>query len=202
MEIRESDVRNDIGKHFPALYALAVEAVSTYRNKYSKALHREHSKRSRASCVHDHFVAGAARFAEDTDGVRLVESMHLWVLYFDAGYSIRFKKLDDDKLPSTGQLTQQVIKYRNQQPLDGIPDSKHLDLGYQLNEAGELHKVYLVCPSGIKANQWDQELEDDGAASVVVNLFDTMPSDDHGGRIVPKKPKDDKTESGDGDIGA
>lgn len=203
MEISFSDVRRDIGDYFPALRNLAAEAVSTYRSKYPSEIRLQHSKRTRASCVHDHFVAEAARFAEVTQGVSLVLTQKLWVLYFEKGYAVCFKKLDDDALPH-GHLTGQVLKFRNQLPMDCAPEAIHLYLGYQLNDLGELHKIVLTCPSGNQANRWAEELSDDGiGSSVIVNLFDPLPEEDIGGRIVPKEPKKDhEAKSGDGEPSA
>jgi hypothetical protein len=204
VDISFSDVRRDIGEYFDDLQNLARSAVQTYRAKYSAEVHVEHSKRSRASCVHDHFVAAAARFAEQHSGVELVPSQSLWMLCFEKGYAVCFKKLDDDKLPR-GHLTGQAVRFRNQLPIDNlpIPEAKKLFLGYQRNDLGELYKVYLTCPSGNTANQWAEELDEDGiGSSVIVNLFDPAPTEDQGGRIVPKKPKeDDEAESGNGDPG-
>src|SRR5690606_25598911 len=121
------------------------------------------------------------------DSLRLVETKHLWTLYFECGYSMRFKKVDDEKM-TAGQLTEQVRNFRSQVDVEGIPVSVHLDLGYQLNELGELAHVYIVCPSGIRSNAWDVEITATEVKSVVVNLFPETPPEDTevaGGKIIP-----------------
>lgn len=204
MVTSEFIARRDLGEYFPELYGLVSEAVAAY-NSYPAAFKKAHSLRSRASLIHDHFVECAAVYAalhEDT--FTLVETQRMWVLYFESGYCLRFKKVDDEKM-SSGHLTEQFKNFRSQIDVDGIPQSTHLELGYQLSALGQLAHLYLVCPSGIQSNAWDIEITPTEAKSVVVDLFPT-PKDDGGsvagGKVIPKRRDVDESESGNGDSGA
>jgi hypothetical protein len=203
MGISEADVRRDLGEHFHALHELVGKAVDTY-NSYPASLKKAHSKRSRASLIHDHFLEHAAAYAERRqESVRLVETKHLWVFYFQTGYAMRFKKVDDEKM-TAGQLTEQVRNFRSQADVVGIPISTHLDLGYQLTELGQLAHVYIVCPSGIQSNAWDVEITATDVKSVVVNLFPPPKATDEpvtGGKVIPKTRDTDESESGNDDPG-
>lgn len=206
MGVTPDEVERDLGSLFPRLYAIAKEAVGTYRSEgYSPRIRKDHSKRSRASLIHDHWVAAASRLQEEFPDLRLELIQHLWVLCVGSRYAIRFKMVDDDKLPAAGHLTGQTIRFRNQLPLDGLeePPGHNLEIGYQLDSLGQLHRVFLISPSGNQSNEWEYELSDNGAAAVVVSLFPRPAADPGAAQIVPKKPeKFHETEPGDGNSGA
>lgn len=202
---RESDVRRDLGGHFGNLYKMVRESVDTYNDSYPASLKKAHSKRSRASLIHDHFFEQAAIFAEPRqDILRLVESRNLWMLFFQVGYSMRFKKVDEDRIAG-GHITDQLENYRCQFEVEGIPSSVHLDLSYQLSNDLQLSNVYVICPSGVQTNAWELEITPNDARSVVVDLFPESPTDGssiEGGKITPKEKSIDESESGNDDSSA
>ena len=201
MEIQQSTVQADLANYLPRLREGIAQAVDEYGSKYDSALKRIHSKRSVASLIHDHIVAKMSEFAEVTSGVSLTSSKKLWILTFPEGYILRFKKVGTDKMPS-GHKTQQVKNFRNHRGLDGLPPAVCLELSYQLNATGNLHAVYLICPSGTWSNMWDSEILDDGARPVVVSLFGE-PTEHEGATLLPKKREvGNEAQSGDGDTGA
>lgn len=202
MEIEQDVVHAELADHLPQLRRMIDRAVAAYKTEYSADVRRIHSRRSRASVIHDHIVHNAAEFAENEAAVELRELSHLWLLVFENGYVLRFKKVDSRKLPA-GHKTQQVLKYRSQQQLDGIAPSINLDLSYQLDLEGNIHAVYLICPAGAYSNMWDSVLTADGTKPVVVSLFgdkSNIPAaEPQGAKITTKKRgTPNETESGDG----
>lgn len=201
MEIQQEAVQSDLANYLPSLRERVVEAVAAYKAEYDAAVKRIHSKRSVASLIHDHIVHNMAHFAETTPGASLRNLRNLYILTFPEGYNIRFKKVGSDKL-AAGWKTRQVTNFRTHQDLEGMPPGICLDLSYQLNVTGDLHAVYLICPSGVWSNMWEAELTDEGARPVVVSLFGE-PTELEGATLLPKK-KDvgNEAQSGDGDTGA
>lgn len=200
MELQQEAVHADLAEYLPSLRAAVADAVSEY-NSYDAGLRRVHSRRSVASLIHDHIVNNIAQFAEGNPEAALHSVSNLWVLSFSKGYLIRFKKVDEARLPF-GHRTKQVRDFRSHQQLNGLPRAVNLDLGYDLDSEGMLRSVYLICPASVTTNMWESELRDDGAQSVVVSLFGN-PVEPQGATLLPKKRSvKDEAESGDGDSGA
>jgi hypothetical protein len=199
VEISQSKVHEDLAEYLPSFRTAVAAAVSGYEAGYSPRQRTIHTRRSRASLIHDHIVANIAKAAEGWDDVKLVESKMLWLVSIP-GYLIRIKKVGPSKLPS-GHRTRQVRRLRSHKQLDGLPQAISLDLSYELNQqTGELRKVYLICPSGVYGNMWDSELESSGETTpVVVSLFNAPASTDPSGATLrPKKGRNDEAEPGDG----
>jgi hypothetical protein len=198
MEIQQDQVHADLEVYLPALREAVATAVGAYSQQYSSGLRRIHSQRSRASLIHDHIVDNVSMFADQSDGVELIESQKLWLLSFANGYLIRFKKVGRSRI-AAGHRTGQVKRFRNQKQLDGLPKAINLDLSYELDVVGALLAVYLICPSGSYSNMWDSEIGMEGARPIVVSLFGTPPTDPEGAKLLPKKrDQKDGTQSGDG----
>lgn len=201
MEISQEVVESDLASYLPDLRCRVARALADYTIEYAPKLRRVHSKRTKASLVHDHIVEKMAEFAESTPGVVLRNCQNLWVLTFPQGYIVRFKKVGPFKLPS-GHKTRQVRNFRNHVGLEGLPPAICLDLSYQLDESGDLHGVYLICPSGTSSNMWDSEITDDGARPIVVSLFGEQ-IEPQGATLQPRKrDKIRESESGDGNSSA
>ncbi len=207
MEIHQSQVHRALESYLQSLRVMVGQAVADYGALYSPLLRSIHTSRTKASAVHDHFFHHARNYAEKTPGVRFEQLRKLCMLHFSEGFIIRFKKMDKDLLPS-GHLTDQVVKFRTQQALEGLPESVHLDLGYEEDMLGNLQSVYLICPSGPRSNMWVSELNDEApATTTVVSLFEASNTiiEEPAGAIIATKAKQDKrneTQSGNGDSGA
>lgn len=206
MEIDQHRVHLALESYLPALREMVGQAVAEYREMYSPYLRNLHTARSKASLIHDHFFYRAMAYAERTPGVRFEQLRKLCMLQFAEGFIIRFKKVDRDLLPS-GHLTQQVVKFRTHQALDGLPQAVHLDLGYEEDVLGNLQSVFLICPSGPRSNMWVSELSDEAqATTTVVSLFGATSTinEEPAGAVIATKAKQDKsneTQSGNGDTG-
>jgi len=206
MEINQSEVHLTLEGYLPSLREMVGKAVSDYKEMYSPFLRNLHTGRSKASVIHDHFFHHARAYAEKTPGVRFEQVKKLCMLQFSEGFIIRFKKVDRDLLPS-GHLTQQVVKFRTHQALDGLPQSVHLDLGYEEDILGNLQSVFLICPSGPRSNMWVSELNDEApATTTVVSLFGASNTtiEEPAGATIATKAKQDKSneaQSGNGDSG-
>ncbi|MGY0799057.1 hypothetical protein ACW7G0_08400 [Lysobacter sp. A286] len=207
MEIPQSQVHRALHDHLQPLREMVGQAVSDYQVLYSPYLRSVHTTRTKASAIHDHFFHHARAYAEKTLGVRFEQVQKLCMLQFSEGFIVRFKKMDKDLLPS-GHLTKQVVRFRTHQALEGLPDSVHLDLGYEEGVLGDLQSVYLICPSGPRSNMWVSELNDEApAATTVVSLFGASNTtiEEPAGATIATKAKQDKrneTQPGNGDSGA
>jgi hypothetical protein len=142
----------------PLLYQCIRQAWEKYVNGYPAALKAEHSPRSRASLVHDHIVMAARRMLESRMGVCCHEINKLFIVSFNSGIAIRFKKLDDS-FRSSNIRTQQSLDFMGQQHLPEIEAAVNLQAGYRLNALEtDLEGIYLTCPSGEDTNAWVLEL--------------------------------------------
>jgi hypothetical protein len=204
MEILPDDVHKALAPHLEGLRRLVHQAADDYA-RYTPEQRKIHTARSKASLIHDHFFNRAKAFAEKEDGVRFEELSHLCMLVFSSGVVIRFKKVDQNLLPS-GHQTQQVLKFRTHQQLGEIPTSINLDLGYDEDLLGKLQNVFLICPSGPKSNMWVSELQVGAVDTTVVSLFSAAQhsQDEPSGAKIATKQRDkgDETQSGNGDTGA
>jgi len=141
---------------------------------------------TRAFIVHNFTIAEAAK---RLDGVAEIHDKSALKLFTIGDYAIRFKKLDTE-LMSRNAETDQVKAFMGQLPLDGIPATYHLEVGYVLNSLGtEITATHVVCPNGYKnVPYWNIELHDDGyELSDVIDLF---PEDQ------PPLPSDNSEEIG------
>jgi hypothetical protein len=204
MEIQPEDVHNALAPYLPALRRMVLQAANDYA-QYSAEQRKVHTTRSKASLIHDHFFSRAKAFADQESGVRFEERAHLCMLVFDAGFVIRFKKVDRDLLPA-GHHTQQVLMFRTHQQLGEIPRSINLDLSYEEDGLGKLRSVFLICPSGPKSNMWVSELHEAAIETKVVSLFGAAQHNNDepsGAKITTKRRgKGDEAKSGNGDSGA
>lgn len=204
MEIQPDVVHEALAPYLPGLRQMVFQAVADY-GKYTPEQRKIHTTRSKASIIHDHFFSHAKLFAAMAEGVRFEERAHLWMLVFDVGFVIRFKKVGRDLLPA-GHLTQQVLKFRTHQQLDEIPRSVNLDLSYEEDVLGNLQNVLLICPSGPKSNMWVSELHEEAVETKVVSLFGAAhhnQDEPSGASITTKRrEKGNETQSGNGDSSA
>ena len=204
MEIQPDDVHKALSAYLPGLRRMVHEAAADYE-AYTPDQRKIHTARTKASLIHDHFFSRAKAFAAQHAGVRFEENAHLYMLVFDAGFVIRFKKVGRDLLPA-GHATQQVLKFRTHQQLGTIPPSINLDLSYEEDALGKLQNVFLICPSGPKSNMWVSELQETAVETTVVSLFGAAQhsnSEPSGAKITTKRrEKGDETQSGNGDPGA
>lgn len=142
----------------PLVYQCIRMAWDKYMKDYPPALKAEHSARSRASLVHDHIVMFARQFLEPRMGVYCHEINKLFIVSFNCGVAIRFKKLDEC-FRASNIRTQQCLDFMQQQNLPEVDAAVNLQAGYRLNALEtDLEGIYLTCPSGQQANSWVLEL--------------------------------------------
>lgn len=159
---------------------------------------------AQATMTHDYWVDEASKFAQGRPASELMDSGGLKFLALaNARVAVRCKKLDRNCLPA-GTPTKQFVAYRSQQQLDGLPGFDLLELGYQLSVTNEISGVFLLKPSGQKANEWVAELGVTGSSSVVVDMFQGGDVDLPGGTVTTKKGDGgrDGDQAGDADSGA
>lgn len=180
----------DIKDHVPHLVDLIKKAWEDV-DALSPSLKVVMTPRSRASLVHDHMLARAAMYADQTEGVRYFERQLMHGLVFEGKYAVRFKKLDSDSL-SRNQPTTQVTEFRNQMELDGIDAAHHLEVGYVTDLLGtSVQDVRITCPSG-RGNAWSVSVIDSEARPVVEDIFaDVPPAEVEHADIAPRRKSAD-----------
>lgn len=156
-----------------------------YENKFRVA----HCSVTRASIVHDHQVDRASQYAEISNGVQLIDIAKMKILYIGEKYAVRFKKLSSDKR-SSNQPTQQVIDFRQQEQMAGLPETYNFEAGYILNSLEtEIESIHLVCPNG-PGIYWDIELIEHGIEERVQDIFDHQEiTEESNGVVITGKAK-------------
>lgn len=181
-----NETKEILEPHLAAFYQVPNEAWSDYLDIPEKT-RLVFSRRTRASAVHDYMISRAAKYAESVDGVRLFNLNMLYGLIIE-NIAIRFKKFDESNL-SSNQLTKQVINFRNQCQLEGIKAIHNLEVGYSLDKNEmKISQVTLACPSGIKNNLWEIEINEFKPLELVIDLFHEYQEEDiQPAKIKPKK---------------
>jgi hypothetical protein len=176
----------------PLVYGAISGGWTAYLDQYPAAVKVVHTTRTRRSIVHDHIVDQAMQLFGGRIGVECMFVQKLFVVSFNNGIAIRFKKLDE-KLRSSNIPTQQSIDFVEQSELPEIGSAYFLQAGYQLNSfESEISGIYLTCPSGSSSNFWDYKIESGRAADNGENVvnFPRSPTSGvlgSGVKIVPKQ---------------
>jgi len=156
MSTTPDHVKSLLRDDLPLIFKCVRSAWGTYMS-YPVSLRQAHTSRSRASLVHDHFVDFARQMFEPRVGVHCHEINKLFIISFNSGIAIRFKKLDEC-YRSSNIATQQSMDFLAQQNLPGVEAAVNLQAGYQLNTLEtDLKGVYLTQPES-NANAWVIEL--------------------------------------------
>jgi|GEM_PF-1196448 len=175
-----------IGHHYSQIHDFIKGAFAEYRSEYPEAQRLKHHSRTRANIISDLIIDGAARYFAHVDGVFFHEISGMRIFVLPGDIALRFKKLDEEFLPRN-QMTNQVINFRNQLPLPGIPTISNLEAGYVLAaDCQDVKMVSLVCPSGLKSNYWARELQQDAVISRVSGLFESTEQSDEVAGLKPK----------------
>lgn len=179
-----NETKEILEPHLAAFYQVPHQAWIDYLNDIPEKTRLIFCKRTRASAVHDYMVSRAAKYAESVDEVKLFKINMLYGLII-GNIAVRFKKFDESNI-SSNQLTKQVVNFRNQQKLDGIDAIYNLEVGYSLDRhEKEIAQVTLACPSGLKNNLWEIEINENRPLELVVDLFSEYQDED----IQPAKFK-------------
>jgi hypothetical protein len=109
----------------------------------------------------------------------------MFVVAFQAGAAVRFKKLDDGFLAS-GIGTGQALDFMSQEDLPGMPECVYLQAGYRLNLLEtDLEGIYLTCPRGRTANYWWHQLDAESGVAFDDNIFPFAPTEPSGPTGAP-----------------
>lgn len=125
--------------------------------------------RTRASIIHDFMVSHARNKLAGIKGVRLLDVGGLFLVEINEKILIRFKKLNDDKMPNNIP-TQQALDFMEQLELPGMPHIIRLVVGYELNKLQTgIQAISVTCPRGTK-KEWHFELE--GVVTEVADIVE------------------------------
>lgn len=173
VQITVNDATERLAPHISALYKIPHEAWVTYLNDIPEKMRMIFCRRTRASALHNLMIDKAAQYADSVEGVKLFETNKLYGLMIE-NIAIRFKKFNELNL-SSNQLTKQVVNFRNQVQIEGIDAVHYLELGYSLDTyEREISQITLTCPSGVRSNLWELEINDSSTTSIIEDIFDAI----------------------------
>lgn len=114
---------------------------------------------TKAGVVHDLQVKEFENIFKPEDGLEVVKLGELSLLLIEDTFAVKIKKLNQNR-KSRSQQTQQVEDFQNQSLcLPGFQKITSLELGYTLDEIGDIEDVYIVCPNGRYDNFWEWGFE-------------------------------------------
>jgi hypothetical protein len=150
----------DLGAHVFGIRGALMRAWQTYMGKTPAELHSLHDATARANCVHCYIKHEISLYAQlHPARLRVIVINKLFILIVDEKYAIRFKKLDDE-LNTANHPTGQVLSFKNQEEIDGVPVLHFLETGYMLDESElNISMIYLLCPNGPKKYYWEAKIE-------------------------------------------
>ena len=129
-------------------------------------------------------------------GVRIMDVNGLFLLNFSDRVLLRFKKLNEDKMPSN-LPTLQAIEWFEQLSLPDMPEAIRIVAGYELNSLQtDIKAVYITCTAGPR-RKWFFELPAPHMAEVIDIsriVEPTAPTK----RVSAKKAEDAADEDGNG----
>jgi hypothetical protein len=163
MAVTEEQAESDLRPFLPRMARAVRAALAEYVTDYV-ALRHKHSKRTRASVLHDLMVKQLDKeFPVDPNkpvpDVMVMPRGNLNLLVVFLGkYKIRIKKFGS-RLRTSNIPTQACLDFERQESFAAIPDATNLNLGYQpLDDATLLtSRVWLTCPNGSGVH-WYKEL--------------------------------------------
>jgi hypothetical protein len=172
--VPQEEVVSRLGKALPALTSCIARAWARY-GEYPAELRMAHSSRSRASLIHDHAIDFARQHFDVHPGSQCQEIRKLFLVYFDAGIVVRFKKLDE-KFRVSNIHTQQCMKFMDQLPLPSFGETINLHVGYRLNRLQtDLEGIYLACPNGPTTNAWVMHIGNTASGDDALSLVPHLP---------------------------
>ena len=180
--ISRPDAIGILDPHFPLLDQIFRRAQAGYA-EYPAILRMDHSKRSRASIMHDLIVRYAREVFEGVPGVVFRTIRGLFIVEIAGRLFVRFKKLDKRLMPSSIPTNQANMFYDQQMEqlhLDGIPPVTGLVAGYRFDMfEQDIEACIVTCPIG-KNIHWSIDIR---------NPIEVQESIEPIVRINPKKSK-------------
>lgn len=168
-----------IRSHLQPLLEITRGCIYSGHERYQKTLDDGPDLRSAygasqaATCTNALICQYAREHFQSVSGVQMSETLKFLVLVFDAGFNLRFKKLDYCRLASYNR-TDQATRVARQEPFLPFPDFDEfkevlpndgpmLVAGYQLDPTGtQIIDTLITCPAGRNRNAWwfsmDQQL--------------------------------------------
>lgn len=173
--------------HLQAACEIVLGAREDYEKLYSPAAKIAHDSSCKAHITQRHMLMRAFRYAaEHSETVKTFECNRLSGIICDQSFAFIFKKLDDE-LRSSNNVTRQIISYRSQEEIPGIPAVYKLIAGYrEHDETGELLGVYVTRPRGWGIN-WRIRLDAIEDAPVTTPLFEEQSEFEEEVLISPRK---------------
>jgi len=158
-------VQRILQPHLGQIYDAIKGAWYTYGELYDHSRH-VHSLRTRANIVYDHMAFNAREAFVNESDVKIMDINGLFLLNFAGRVLLRFKKLNEDKMPSN-LPTLQTIEWFEQLSLPSMPEAIRVVAGYELNSLQtDIKAVYVTCTAGPR-KKWYFELTAPQMAEVV-----------------------------------
>jgi len=173
--------------HFEAANEIVKGALDDYEKLYPPAAKIAHDPSCRAHIKQRHMLTRAFLYAaEHPETVKTFECNGLSGIICDQSFAFIFKKLDNE-LRSSNNTTDQIMNYRSQEDIPGIPAIYKLIAGYkEHDETGECMGVYVTRPRGY-GNNWRIRIDDDAVEPTTTPLFEEQNELEEEVSITPRK---------------
>lgn len=191
----QNDALSSIAEELPIIFSCILDAWQIYQMKYPEDLKIAHSATSRASIVHDHIVSLARQRFEPRFGVQCLVIGRLFIVSFNSGVVVRFKKFDKN-FRAHNIRTRQSSGFMTQAPLPEIGEVINLQAGYRLDDLEtDIEGIYLTLPISESGNEWVFELNGADIAKNNVTAFPKTTHQESKGIRLTKKGGRDANES-------
>lgn len=182
--LTRAEAENLLKPHYERFHGCVRPAWDDYISKYPPEVRMIHTSRTKANIVRDHMVARACQAFEDVPSVRLLTHRGYFLVHVEGKVLLRFKKLGKNRR-SSNYPTKQAVAYMDNLPLDGIPESTRLDVGYQLNDLQTMIATVLInCPRW-QGTEWVIDLEVELQSSIP-QVHEITPSQHAETQVHPK----------------
>lgn len=138
-------------QHIPLLRSCILDA---WQQSLTIPFRHNYELRTKSSLMRDLIVANVKEKFSSIAGTKLLQANKLFFLEIDS-YLIRFKKLDDNRLPRNYQTPQAVALERQQLEIPGTNGRVFLTAGYMTDSfETKIVSAFLTCQRG-KSNDWE-----------------------------------------------
>lgn len=170
--------------HYERFHSCVRPAWDDYISKYPPEVRMIHTPRTKANILRDHMVERARQAFENVPNVRLLTQRGYFLVHVEGKALLRFKKLGKNRR-SRNYPTKQAIAFMDNLPLDGIPESTRLDVGYQLNDPQTTIAAVLISCARWQGTEYVINLEVELQSSIP-QVHEITPSQHAETQVHPK----------------
>ncbi|WP_186821594.1 hypothetical protein [Wohlfahrtiimonas chitiniclastica] len=191
MLLSQEKAVEDLKEYLPLLADIQRQSIDEYSEEYSDKQKLIHSSATKAGIINDHTRHNISLHG---DKLRFVEKNRMFLCIIDAApdvYAIRFKKMNRYG-QSANIPTNQTTLFKSQEAIMDLSKSYNLEIGYSLDEFGELVDIILAYPNGDNVPFWSYSLVDKINTSAHDDIFTSDNEEPRDVSRVKSKSKETK----------